>query len=440
MMAEHAGAVPFQAGSFQAGSFQNRWAQLTIMVLCTATLSNMQYGWTLFVNPMHNETHWTTVGIQLAFSILIFLNTWLAPLEGWVADRYGPRFVVMLGGLAAGTSWVMNSGAHSLQALYVAAAIGGLGMGCVFGTCMGTALKWFPERRGFASGLIAAGYGLGAAISAIPMSRMILASGYRRTFFLFGLVQGVSIFCLGVFLIKPAVPAFPLVPTGKLRQGQEFTPSQTVRTSVFWLIYLVYLMIGSGGMIVTAQLGPIARDFGVEKQMVALLGVSMPLLALTVSVDNLANGLTRPFSGFLSDKIGRENAMLLMFGAEGIAFLGMAAFGRQPLAFLMFAALIFLFWGEIFSLFPAICGDTFGVRNATANNGLLYTAKGTSALVVPLANLLVAAAGTWTAVLLVMAVSSLGAGALAKLVVEPARRRMRAPEPLPEKLARLLPG
>jgi len=419
-MPEHAGP----------SSLQNRWVQLSIMVLSTVTLSNMQYGWTLFVNPMRNETHWATVGIQLAFSILIFLNTWLAPMEGWVADRYGPRFVVMLGGLAAGTSWVMNSRAQSLQALYVAAAIGGLGIGCVFGTCMGTALKWFPERRGFASGMIAAGYGLGAAITVIPTSRMILASGYRHTFFFFGLLQGVSIFCLGAFLIKPAVPSYRPSPAGKIRQGPEFTPSQTVRTKVFWIIYLVYLMIGSGGMIVTAQLGPIARDFGVEKQTITLLGLSMPLLALAVSIDNLANGLTRPFSGFLSDKIGRENSMLLMFCAEGIAFLGMAAFGRQPLAFLVFAALIFLFWGEIFSLFPAICGDTFGVKNATANNGLLYTAKGTSALVVPLANFLVAATGTWTAVLLVMAASSLGAGVLAKLVVEPMRRRMVAPQTL----------
>jgi OFA family oxalate/formate antiporter-like MFS transporter len=415
------------------GSLDNRWVQLTIMVLSTVTLSNMQYGWTLFVNPMHLETRWPTVGIQLAFSILIFLNTWLAPLEGWVADRCGPRFVVMLGGLAAGTSWVLNSRAHSLQMLYVAAAIGGLGIGCVFGTCMGTALKWFPERRGFASGMIAAGYGLGAAITVIPTSRMILASGYRHTFLFFGLLQGVSIFCLGAFLVKPAVRVYRPARTGRIRQGKEFTPSQTVRTKVFWLIYLVYLMIGSGGMIVTAQLGPIAHDFGVDKQMVTLLGFSMPLLALAVSIDNVANGITRPFSGFLSDKIGRENTMLLMFCADGIAFLGMAAFGRQPVAFLVFAALIFLFWGEIFAIFPAICGDTFGVRNATANNGLLYTAKGTSALVVPLANLMVAATGTWTAVLLVMAASSLGAGVLAKLAVEPMRRGMPAAEGLPVK-------
>jgi OFA family oxalate/formate antiporter-like MFS transporter len=200
---------------------------------------------------------------------------------------------------------------------------------------------------------------------------------------------------------------------------------------VFWLIYLVYLLIASGGMIVTAQLGPIARDFGVEKQMVVLLGMAMPILTLAVSIDNLANGLTRPFCGLLSDKIGRENAMLLMFCSEGIAFFGMAMFGRQPLGFLISAALIFLFWGEIFSLFPAISGDTFGIRNATANNGLLYTAKGTSALVVPLANVLVAATGTWTSVLLVSGACSLGAGLVAKLALAPMRRKLLAPEPAP---------
>jgi OFA family oxalate/formate antiporter-like MFS transporter len=262
---------------------------------------------------------------------------------------------------------------------------------------------------------------------------MILADGYRHEFLFFGLLQGVSIFCFGALLTKPAAQPHLPSPTAKRPQGREFTPAQTVRTPVFWLIYLVYVMIGSGGMIVTAQLGPIAHDLGVEKQVIRLLGFSLPLLTLTISIYNFVNGLTRPFSGFLSDKIGRENAMLFMFSAEGTTFLGMAAFGRQPLGFLVFAALIFLFWGEIFSLFPAICGDTFGVRNATANNGLLYTAKGTSALVVPLANLLVAATGSWTAVLLVMAVSGVGAGVMAKLVVDPMRRKMLTPEAAPAK-------
>ena len=377
------------------------------MVLATVALSNMQYGWTLFVNPMREETHWATAGIQFAFSILIFLNTWLAPAEGWVADRWGPRFVVMVGGLAAGASWVLNARAHSLETLYIAAAVGGLGMGCVFGTCMGLALKLFPERRGFASGMIAAGYGLGSALTVLPISRMIAQSGYRHTFFVFGLLQGGSIVVLGAFLVRPVAKAVHAV----ISHGRDFTPWETVRSKVFWLIYAIYLLIAFGGMTVTAQLGPIARDFGVAK-----------LLTVAVSIDNLANGLTRPFSGYLSDRIGRENAMLLMFSAEGLAFWGMSAWGRNPVAFVVFAALIFVFWGEIFSLFPAICGDSFGVRNATANNGLLYTAKGTSALVVPLANYLVSATGSWTAVLLLMALSSVGAGVLAKMVLAPMRR------------------
>jgi len=281
-------------------------------------------------------------------------------------------------------------------------------MGCVFGTCMGSALKLFPERRGMASGMIAAGYGLGSALTVLPISHMIAASGYRHTFFVFGLLQGGSIIVLGSLLARPEVKAIPAA----VSRGRECTPWQTVRSPVFWLIYAIYLMIAFGGMTVTAQLGPIARDFGVVK-----------LLTVAVSIDNLANGLTRPFSGYLSDRIGRENAMLLMFSAEGAAFVGMAAWGRNPLAFVICAALIFLFWGEIFSLFPAICGDAFGVRNATANNGLLYTAKGTSALVVPLANSLVSATGGWTAALLLMAISSAGAGVLAKAVLAPMRRR-----------------
>jgi OFA family oxalate/formate antiporter-like MFS transporter len=386
---------------------RSRWPQLAVMVLATVALSNMQYGWTLFVNPMREETHWATAGIQFAFSILIFLNTWLAPAEGWVADRWGPRFVVMVGGLAAGASWVLNARAHSLETLYIAAAVGGLGMGCVFGTCMGLALKLFPERRGFASGMIAAGYGLGSALTVLPISRMIAQSGYRHTFFVFGLLQGGSIVVLGAFLVRPVAKAVHAV----ISHGRDFTPWETVRSKVFWLIYAIYLLIAFGGMTVTAQLGPIARDFGVAK-----------LLTVAVSIDNLANGLTRPFSGYLSDRIGRENAMLLMFSAEGLAFWGMSAWGRNPVAFVVFAALIFVFWGEIFSLFPAICGDSFGVRNATANNGLLYTAKGTSALVVPLANYLVSATGSWTAVLLLMALSSVGAGVLAKMVLAPMRR------------------
>ncbi|MBV8834064.1 MAG: MFS transporter, partial [Acidobacteriaceae bacterium] len=210
-------------------------------------------------------------------------------------------------------------------------------------------------------------------------------------------------------------------------QGTEHNVLETFRSRVFWLIYLIYLLIAVGGMIVTAQLGPIARDFGLEASTVTILGLSAPLVGWAVSIDNIANGITRPISGFFSDVIGRENAMLLMFSFEAVALSGLGLFGRNSYAFLVFAALIFLFWGEIFVLFPAICGDCFGSRNAAANNGLLYTAKGTSAIAVPLASVFVPAMGTWTTLLLATAISSACAGLLAKFVLGPMRQRARIP-------------
>src|SRR5262249_21223877 len=249
-------------------------------------------------------------------SIMILLNTWLAPLEGLLVDRFGPRFVVMFGGLCAAAAWIVNSYAQSLGSLYAGAVLGGIGMGCVFGTCMGTALKWFPDRRGLATGLIAMGYGLGAAASVIPLAGMIQSSGYRRAFLVFGLIQGLSITAMGAFLVKPAVRKLAATIRGAAAQV-DIHPSKTLRTPVFWIIYLVYLMIGFGGMRMRAQLGPRALDLGVAKQVVPILGLSIPALTLAASVDNFANGITRPLCGFLSDRIGRENTMLLVFTAEG---------------------------------------------------------------------------------------------------------------------------
>ncbi|HVW10119.1 MAG TPA: oxalate/formate MFS antiporter [Bryobacteraceae bacterium] len=405
--------------------WKRRWTQLALSALATVMLASLQYGWTLFVNPIHDANGWSRAAIQVAFTILISVNTWLSPLEGWLVDRYGPRPVVMVGGICAALSWVIDSRAQSLPVLYTAAMVGGLALGCVFGTCMGTALKWFPDRRGLAAGAIAAGYGLGAAVMTIPLARMIRASGYRHTFFLYGLIQGAVIFLLGILLVKPYVTAAMAKPRAAICEGPELKPSQTIRTGVFWLTYAVYLLIAFGGMVMTAQLGPIARDFGLENRIVTLFGISAPVLTVAVSIDNFANGITRPIAGFVSDIIGRENMMLLMFSLEAVALAGMAFAGRSPYGFLVFAGLTFLFWGEIFVIFPAICGDSFGIRNAAANNGLLYTAKGMSSLAVPLASVLVSATGTWNSVLIAASISSLMAGLLARFVLSGMRRRMR---------------
>ncbi len=296
---------------------------------------------------------------------------------------------------------------------------------------MGTALKWFPDKRGLAAGMIAAGFALGAAVTVIPVAGMIRSRGYQQTFFAFGMIQGLSIVLLGLFLIKPVVTKVRSTSRNIVQSAQNFKPAEVVRTPVFWMIYLVYVSIASGGMVITAQLGPIARDFGLEKSTLMVLGAAFPLLTFTVSIDNFVNGLTRPLSGFLSDAIGRENAMLLIFSCEAVAFVGLATLGHHPVAFVIFAAMIFLFWGEVFSIFPAICGDTFGVEHAAANNGLLYTAKGTSAFAVPVASLLVGAAGNWSVVLTAFGAFSLFAGVMAKFVLAPMRKRLLASEQIP---------
>ena len=407
-------------------NWRARWPQLTFAVFSTVMLANMQYGWTLFVNPMHDANNWSRASIQVAFTIMIFVNTWLSPVEGWFVDRYGPRFVVMAGAIFSAVSWVINSKAESLATLYVSAVIGGLAIGCVFGTCMGTALKWFPDKRGLAAGMIAAGYGFGAALTSAPLALMIRDSGYRHAFRFFGIFQGIAILAFAVLLVKPTTPQGAALARKRIYQGAELTPSETLRTGVFWLLYLIYLLIAFGGMIVTAQLGPIARDFGLESRTILILGMSTPVLALAVSIDNFANGVTRPLSGWLSDVIGRENMMLLIFSLEAAALLGMTIFGRNPYGFILFAALIFLFWGEIFVVFPALSGDSFGIQYAAANNGLLYTAKGTAALTVPLANLLMVATGSWASVLLAASVCSLASGVLAKFVLVPMRKKLAA--------------
>jgi OFA family oxalate/formate antiporter-like MFS transporter len=399
-----------------------RWGQLIMGIVCMALIANLQYGWTLFVNPIQNKYHWPLSEIQLAFSIFVLVETWLVPVEGWLVDRYGPRPVIAGGGILAAIGWVMNSYASTLPVLWAAAVVCGVGAGCVYGTCVGNALKWFPDRRGLAAGLTAAGFGAGAALTVIPIANMIQTSGYEHTFFFFGIAQGVLIFAIALFMVRARPPKGIVIPPRLVMTKVDYTVPQMVKTPVFWLTYVLFVAVAAGGLMATAQIGPIAKDYGMNKETVSLLGLTMPLLTMTLAVDNLANGFTRPLCGFISDRIGRENTMLLVFVGEGLALLGFMKFGHNPLAFMTFAALIFLCWGEIYSLFPALCADTFGVKNAAANAGTLYTAKGTASLLVPLTSVL-SAGGNWDRVFLFAAGISIVAGVLAKLVLAPMRQR-----------------
>jgi len=415
------------AAAAQAGKgYRNRWAQLIIGIICMGFVANLQYGWTLFVTPMDEAHHWGKAAIQLAFSIFIVTETWLVPIEGYLVDKFGPRPVVAGGAICAGLGWIIYSYASTLPMLYAGAVVSGIGAGCVYGTCVGNALKWFPDRRGLAAGLTAAGFGAGAAITVIPIANMIQTSGYEKTLLTFGIIQGVAIFILSMLLVKPVAPKSALAKSG-MANKVDYTTKQMLKTPVFWVLYGMFVLVASGGLMATAQLGPIATDYGLASLPVTLFGLTLPLLTMTLSIDNVANGITRPLCGFISDKIGRENTMFIVFIGEGLSLLGLMMWGHNMYAFMVFAALIFLFWGEIFSIFPATCADIFGSKFAAGNSGTLYTAKGTAALLVPLASVF-AANGNWSRVFVAAAIITIFAGVSAKLILGPMRKRLLAKE------------
>jgi OFA family oxalate/formate antiporter-like MFS transporter len=287
---------------------------------------------------------------------------------------------------------------------------------------VGNALKWFPDKRGLAAGLTAAGFGAGSALTVIPIANMIQSSGYQQTFFYFGIFQGVCIFLIALFMVRPTPPKGVVAKPRVVMAKHDYTIGQMLRTPVFWLTYVLFVAVAAGGLMATAQIGPIAKDYGLAKLPMSFLGLTaMPLLTLTLMIDNLANGFTRPLCGFISDRIGRENTMLIVFIGEGLALLGLMNFGHDPVAFMIFAALTFLFWGEIFSIFPALCADTFGAKNAAGNAGALYTAKGVGSLLVPLASYL-SDGGNWDRVFILSAVIAIAAGLAARFILAPLRR------------------
>ena len=361
-----------------------RWSQLVFGLVCMVMIANLQYGWTLFVNPIEEKYHWGVPAIQVAFSVFIATETWLVPVEGWFVDRFGPRIVVAFGGIVVSVAWALNSFADSLVLLYVAAAIGGVGAGAVYGTCIGNALKWFPDRRGLAAGLTAAGFGAGAAATVIPIRNVILGYGYEAAFLWFGLGQGLIISVLSQALRAPQPGETPK-PASRLTQSlREYAPLDMLKSPIFWLLYVMFVLVAGSGLMATAQIAPIALDFKLADREVTVLFVTATTLSLALVFDNVLNGLARPFFGWISDVIGRENTMAIVFAFGALAYWGLSEFGHEPYMFIIMAGFIFFTWGEIFSLFPATCTDTFGARYATTNAGLLYTAKGAAAWVVPL--------------------------------------------------------
>jgi MFS transporter, OFA family, oxalate/formate antiporter len=402
----------------------NRWLQLFVGVVCMVMIANLQYGWTLFVQPIDQKFGWGRPAIQVAFSIFVITEAWLVPLEGWFVDRFGPRLIVAAGGLLVGAAWIINSLANSLPLLYLGAALGGIGVGCVYGTCVGNALKWFPDRRGLAAGITAAGFGVGSAFTIIPIQNIIHSAGYEAAFLWFGLGQGLIILALAP-LLRTAPHDMP-VTTAVIQTRHSHSPAETLRSPVFWVLYLMMALVSAGGLMATAQLAPIAHEFNVAGVPVSLLGLTLPALTFALSIDRILNGVTRPPFGWISDRIGRENTMFIAFSLEAVGILALGAFGHDPLLFVLLGGVVFFAWGEIYSLFPSTCTDCYGPKYATTNAGLLYTAKGVAGLLVPIGSLLVAETGNWHILFTAAAAMNALAAVLAIVVLRPMRLALAA--------------
>ena len=401
-----------------------RWIQLILGLVCMMAISSPQYVWTLFTKPIGTALGAPAASLQVTFSLLIVLQTFFSPFQGWLVDRFGPKLLIGVGGVLSGLSWVLASYASSLTMLYLTyGLIGGLGTGIVYVGVVGQMVGWFPDRRGFAAGVVAAGYGMGAIVTTFPITNSLAAVGYQATLLRYGTV----------FALVGLVAALGLRPPPAATSGTtaaEGVPTRVMlRSPIFWLMFVMMTMMSTSGLMVTSQMAAFAGEFGINKAVVWGLAA----LPLALTIDRFTNGLTRPFFGWVSDRIGRENTMCLAFGLEGLAMALWLAARSDPTLFVLLSGVVFFGWGEIFSLFPSTLTDTFGTHHATRHYGFLYMAQGVGAIFGgPLASLLHEATGTWTTVFGVAIAADLLTAALAIIALKPLRARtMRTRSPAP---------
>ncbi|HZH08093.1 MAG TPA: oxalate/formate MFS antiporter [Lautropia sp.] len=400
----------------------NRWLQLAVGIVCMIATANLQYAWTLFVPEIQAKYGWERASIQVTFTIFVLVQTWLAPIEGYFIDKFGPRLIVAFGALFIGAAWVINSQATTLMGFYIGAAVGGIGVGSIYATCINNALKWFPDRRGLAVGLTAGGYGAGSAATILPIAAMIKADGFQEAFLFFGILQGTLAFLAAWFLRPPKKGE--VRGSAKLTQSKrDYTLKEALHTPLFWLMMLMFTCVVTGGMMAVAQLGVIAQDLGVKEFQVNLYFVTMAALPLALMLDRVMNGISRPLFGWISDHIGREKTMVIAFTLEGLGIIALGYWGHNPWAFLILSGVVFLAWGEVYSLFSALAGDAFGTKHIGKIYGVLYCAKGIGALFVPIGNLMMEATGTWSTVLYTVAAMDLFAAFLAIVALRPVLAR-----------------
>ena len=402
----------------------SRWMQLLLGLVCMIVISSPQYVWALFTQPLTAGLGSSLAQLQITFSILIVVQTFLSPFQGVLVDRFGPRALLSIGTVISGLSWVLAARASSLTAVYLTyGLLGGIGTGIVYIGIIGHMVQWFPDKRGLATGLVAAGYGMGALLTTMPIAAMLRASTYQDALTRFGVIFALVGLAAAQGLRRPTAKsqtAWTQRPDAAGSATSDVAPHVMLRTPVFWLMFAMMTMMSTTGLMVTSQMGAFTLDFGMADAFVW----GLPVLPLALSLDRITNGATRPFFGWVSDRFGRENTMLIAFGLEGTAMTLWLLTRDNPVLFVLLSGLVFFGWGEIFSLFPSTLTDTFGTKHATANYGCLYMAQGVGSILGgPVAALLHQSTGSWVPVFAVIITMDFATAALAIFALKPLRRK-----------------
>ncbi len=404
---------------------KNRWVQLGASLVAMIMIANLQYAWTLFVEPIRQSTGWKLSEIQWGFTVFIVFETWIMPLEGWLIDRMGPRIFTTIAGVLCGAGWSGLALAATRWQLYGFYAIAGVGAAFVYSGSIASALKWFPDRRGMAAGIIAGGFGSGAALFIPMIAALIQSRGYRAAFLVTGIVQGAIILAVAQLLRHPGEEFAasnrlrPAVHPRVRRNSEQFTTPEMLRTPHFYLLYLMFVAMATGGLLVTAQAGPVAAEWG----------ISRGALTAALALDRLSNGVSRFAWGWISDFIGRETTMAIAFVLQAVCLCSVLVVGSwSGTLFTISLIVTFFTYGEVFSLFPSVVGDYFGAANAASNYSLMYSAKGVASIIGGgAAAVLFEKFGSWSAAFYGSALLALASGVMAI-----ALKRVK----LPEKAAR----
>jgi oxalate/formate antiporter len=413
---------------FAQASAGTRWVQLLMGFFVMMAISSPQYVWTLFVPSFQKTTGALLSDVQWTITILIVLQTWLAPVQGFLVEKLGPKFLIGVGALLSGAGWIASSSVTSLWGLYATyGLLCGIGTGIVYVGIIGLMVKWFPDRRGLATGVVAAGYGFGAILTTFPIDGMLKASGYQHTLFIFGSVFA-AVGVVGALALRAPREGEAVAPPALMSAARSATPAEMLRSPVFWLMFVMMSMMSTGGLMVITQFTSFAKAFGIDgTTSVTILGATMAAIPAALTFDRVTNGLTRPFFGWISDHIGRENTMGIAFILEGAAIYLMLQYRTDPFLLIVLSGLVFFGWGEIFSLFPSTLTDTFGTEHATTNYGFLYMAQGVGSILgAPVAAMVFEKTGSWLPVFALVIGMDVLTGLLALFVLKPMRRRRLA--------------